>query len=197
MYNALDHVLVWLYARWNMYRQVFGTSENRINLLNELAPAFFKVCQDAIWADIRMELCRLADPAETCGKPNLTLQRLVKLIDPGKHPTVAAEAAALLQEVEQRCVSFREWRNRRGGHRDLDTALERHARPLPGASREMIEDALQCIRDLMNALLGYFDNGAQKYFPGLDPLGNGDALIACLEHTRAHREKLRASWGMP
>jgi hypothetical protein len=92
-----------------------------------------------------------------------------------------------MQEVENHCKSFRDWRNRRGAHRDLDTALNRHARPLPPASRQMIEDALQRISDLMNALLGYFANGAQKYFYGLDPLGNGDDLIACLQHPRARR----------
>jgi hypothetical protein len=197
VYNALDHVVVWLYARWNMYREVFGTSEERINLLNESAPAFFKVCQDAILADIRMELCRLTDPAETCGNSNLTLNRVVSLIDPAKHPSLAAEAGALLQDVENHCVSFRDWRNRRGGHRDLDTVLYRHARALPGTSRQMIEDALQSISDLMNALLGYFDNGAQKYFAGLDPMGNGNALIGCLEHARAYERSLRRQCCMP
>jgi hypothetical protein len=191
VYNGLDHVLVWLYARWNIYRQVFGTSEERIKLLNETAPAFFKVCQDAIWADIRMELSRITDPAETFGKPNLTLKRLVNLIDPAQHPTLAAEAGQLLQEVEKRCDSFRDWRNRRGGHRDLDTALDRHIRPLPAASRQMIEDALQSVSELMNALLGYFDKDTQKYFQGLEPLGNGDTLIAYLERARAQRENER------
>jgi hypothetical protein len=197
VYNALDHVVVWLYARWNMYRQVFGTSEERINLLNGSAPAFFKVCQEAILADIRMELCRLTDPTETCGNSNLTLKRLVNLIDPVEHPSLAAKARALLQEVENQCVSFRDWRNRRGGHRDLETALDRHARVLPWTSRQMIEDALQSVSDLMNALLGYFDNGAQKYFAGLDPMGNGNALIGCLEHARAYEESLRRRWFAP
>jgi hypothetical protein len=40
----------------------------------------------------------------------------------------------------------------------------------------------------MNALLGYFGKGTQKYFYGLEPVGNGDDLIACLEHSRARRD---------
>jgi hypothetical protein len=197
VYNALDHVIVWLFCRWNIFHQVFGTSEERINLLNESAPAFFRVCQDAILADIRMELCRLTDPAETCRKPNLTLQRLVDLIDPAQYPLLAAEARRLLQDVQKRCSSFREWRNCRGAHRDLDTALNRRARPEAGMSRQMIGDALQCVSDLMNALLGHFDNGAQKYFAGLNPIGNGDALIGCLEHARAYQENERLRWHTP
>lgn len=42
VYGALENELVWIHGRWIMYRQLFGTNELRIELLNDVAPSFFR-----------------------------------------------------------------------------------------------------------------------------------------------------------
>jgi hypothetical protein len=144
---------------------------------------------------ISVSICFSIFSRDSLSLASLSLKLLVKLIDPAQHPKLADKAHSLYAEVHEICKPFREWRNRRGAHRDLDTSLNRHADPLPEASRQMIENALQKIDALMNALLGHFDNGKMKFFGGLELLGGGEDLIACLGIAIAHRQEERRKMG--
>jgi len=195
IYNELDHLIVWLHIQWKMYRQVFGTSKERIDLINECAGGFFRICQDSIFDEVRLELCRLTDPAKSGRYDNLTLETLVNLIDSKKHPELAKNVTKLYDKVKKTCKSFRDWRNRRGAHRDLETSLNRHALPLPEASRQMIEDALKSLDALMNAILDCFEPGTTRLFSAAHILGDGDDLIRCLEMVRTHGQEERRRMG--
>lgn len=40
IFEKLKSEVIWLHGQWIIYRQLFGTSEERINLLNDSAPFF-------------------------------------------------------------------------------------------------------------------------------------------------------------
>ena len=80
LYNELSDELVWLHAKWKQYRQLFGYSEERADLLNKASGYFFKIIQDALWDNIILHISRLTDPVKSAGKDNLTFLQLPDLI---------------------------------------------------------------------------------------------------------------------
>jgi hypothetical protein len=81
IYASLENELVWLHGKWNMYRQLFGTNEHRIDLLNDSAPTFFGHLH-WIWLDgIVIEICRLTEKPELGGHDNLVIGQLYERLD--------------------------------------------------------------------------------------------------------------------
>jgi hypothetical protein len=61
VYNALWNDAVWLHAKWNLYRQLYAHSPERVALLAKVAGHFFGVIQDAVFEDVLLNLARLND----------------------------------------------------------------------------------------------------------------------------------------
>ena len=124
VYNALWNDAVWLHAKWNLYRQLYAHSPERVALLNKVAGHFFGVIQDAVVEDILLNLARLNDPPRSRGRDNLTLQRLPELITDAP---LASELQGVVEAASKACEPMRSWRNRRLAHRDLVVALASRA----------------------------------------------------------------------
>jgi hypothetical protein len=61
-FYALWQEVAWLYIKWQEYIELFGKKPSRVDLLNNAAPLFFRIVQDALWYDILMHIARLTDP---------------------------------------------------------------------------------------------------------------------------------------
>ena len=48
VYHALSNDLAWLQVKWAEYKELFGTSSERIELLNSAAGLFFQIVQDTL-----------------------------------------------------------------------------------------------------------------------------------------------------
>src|SRR5579872_6546080 len=95
-WDALDNEVTWLHGSWKVYRQLFGTSADRIDLLNRSARVFFYLIQRVLMDSVQLTLSKLADPPLTAGKQNLTLACLVKDIDGGVDSTLKEQITDLL-----------------------------------------------------------------------------------------------------
>jgi hypothetical protein len=83
VYSALWQEVAVAHFYWKEYVELFGTKHERITLLNETAPHFFRMLQDELWETSLLHLARLTDPANSFGKQdksNLTIQALPALI---------------------------------------------------------------------------------------------------------------------
>jgi len=188
VYKPLEQEIVWLHVKWQLYRQLFGTDEERIELLNDIAPLLFRVCQEVLLDDVIISISRLTDQPRTGNRhstrESLSLRRLVVLIDPGQHPQLRPAVQQKWKKVDSLCKPFRLHRHRRVAHTDLET-IKATGDLLPGISRLMIEDALESIRELMNAICEHFDKATNTYMLA-PPAGiDGDVLI---EHLKTLRE---------
>ena len=76
LFKALWQELAWIHVKWQTYRDLFGHSPERIDLLNKTAPAFFHRIHGSLWEDILLHLCRITDPRQTMSRQNLSLTRL-------------------------------------------------------------------------------------------------------------------------
>jgi hypothetical protein len=61
-WDAFRNELIVLHAKWQQYRKLYGTSDERIGLLNSSAGFFFGLVHDVMWDDIVLHIARLTDP---------------------------------------------------------------------------------------------------------------------------------------
>src|SRR5579862_352192 len=82
VFFALFKEVVWLHAKWQEYRALFGHSPERVDLLNRNAAFFFRVVEDSLWEDVLLHISRLTDPIRSGGNENLSVQCLPFLVNP-------------------------------------------------------------------------------------------------------------------
>lgn len=83
--KLLENQVCWEAIKWEIYVQLFGTSKENIDLLNKFSPVTFKVFQDVLYDDTLSFICKVTEKAKTCGNDNLTINRLLELIDKKKY----------------------------------------------------------------------------------------------------------------
>lgn len=198
VYHELSDEVAWLHAKWNQYRQLFGHSEKRVELLNTVGGHFFRIVQDALWYDVILHLARLTDPIKSSGKHNLTLLILPEVIS---DTSLKQEVKALIDIALSRCSFARDWRNRKLAHIDLTLALKEGAKPLTGVSRDNVESALSAVRSVLNSLsVKYLQRTtAYEYFLAMGGEGNDVIYFirAGLKAEDARRERLRQGKPLP
>src|SRR5438270_3135411 len=98
LYSKLWNECVSLHWKWEEYVALFGTTPERIDLLNRSAPSFFRVVQDTLWENILLHIARLTDPPQSVGKDNLTIRRLPALV----HDQIRSKVDVLLESCAKR-----------------------------------------------------------------------------------------------
>jgi hypothetical protein len=188
VYSALWQEVAVGHFYWKEFVELFGTKPERIALLNETAPHFFRMLQDELWEASLLQLCRLTDPASSGNqdKSNLTIQALPALIEDSKlKETVSSLIAVAINDT----AFCRDWRNRHIAHRDLKLALEQPTTPLAEGSRADVNKALKSIAAVLNALDGHYFQSETRFDLG-GSIGGAISLLYVLgEGSRARAEK--------
>jgi hypothetical protein len=149
VYYALWCEVVSVNWTWNEFLELYGKKSSRIELLNKSAAFFFRTVQNVFWDNTLLHIARLTDPAKSCGKDNLSIQKFPELVSDTLRPSIQA----LVDAAIEKSAFCRDWRNRRIAHKDLKLALEKNpAVPLKTASRETVNEALRAIEDVLNAV---------------------------------------------
>ena len=176
LYSILSNELTWLFWRWSQFVALYSAKPSRLDILNAAAPFFFYVIQDTLWYDTILGITRLAGPAATGGKQNLSVHRLPDLI---ADPTLGQEVQSLLDGLSSVAAFATDWRNRHIAHRDLDVALGRSAKPLPAATKKGIDTALDKLADVLNAVDRHYFSSTTSY--RLSPTtGDAEGLLYVL-----------------
>lgn len=198
VYHKLSNEVAWLHAKWNQYRQLFGHSAKRVELLNKVGSHFFRIVQDALWDNIILHLARLTDPIKSSGRDNLTLLRLPEVIPDA---SLKQEVKELIDTAVSSSLFARGWRNRRLAHIDLALALQSGVNPLPGVSREKVENALSAFRSVLNKLSVKYWQSKTAYEHFIVMGGEGNNVIyfirAGLKAEDARMERLRQGKPLP
>jgi AbiU2 len=122
-------------------------------LLDRVAPGFFSTVSEVLFDDLILTFVSLTDPPEIGGRANLTLARLVGMVDEPESPALRLQADELLCRLQSAASALRRQRNRRVAHRDLqtlkaaqvpaDTPADLFRRtPLPGIGLNHFRDVL-------------------------------------------------------
>lgn len=191
VWRAIDYEVTWLHGRWAIYRQLYGTSETRVKVLNRSAGTFAYMLQNVLLDDVQLGLAKLGDPATTRvkGAPveNLALSNLCQLVTASG--ALVTELPSLLSAYDDACANARERRNKRIAHFDMQTMLNERA-SFRGPSREEVEVALAALRSVMNRISLHFTETQTAY--ELIVLDNdGDSLIGTLKRGLRYLELVK------
>jgi hypothetical protein len=204
VYHELYNEVVWLHAKWLEYRKLYAKSEKRIALLNETAAFFFFTIEAVLRENVLLHIARLTDPPVQGKFRNLTLRRLPDLVT---DKVLADDLQKLVAESLDRCKFARDLRDKQIAHSDLSFAVDVQATPLPGVSRQIIEDALASFRKIMNRLHEAYFQETEVAFNHFITGSGADALVCHLAEgvrsDKRRRERLRQGkplpedWGPP
>jgi hypothetical protein len=183
LYSALWQQLTWLHQKWGDYVALFGTNPERIALLNQTGPTFFRTVQDCLWEDTLIHLARITDPPRSAGRDNLTIKQLPPLLsDQAKR----AELEALIASAVASTTFARDWRNRRIAHRDLLLSLQHPTEPLAQASRAHVTEALDAFGKVLNYISLQYLGSTTMFEFAAEPAAGG--ATSMLFYLRAGRE---------
>lgn len=185
VYNALWNEVAWLHAKWHEYKELYGKTPARVELLNRTAGRFFRLVRDTFWEDTLLHLARLTDPPSSAGRENLTLSRLPSLVD---DPGLRKQLEELLREAQSKIYFARDWRNRHIAHRDLTNALRESAKPLARASRNHVDEALRALAAVLSRVDSFYLKQTMT-FDVIAPMTGGVALLYVLRDGLAARER--------
>jgi hypothetical protein len=165
------------------YRQLFGTSQARFDLLNRFAGILFKYLKRIMEHEVALSLFRLLDPPDTCGKDNLSLERVVNVLK-AHDATVGAALQNQLSTMRGILYHYADLRNKVIAHNDLVTtpAIYNGTSNILFPSRQEVESLLGEIRSFMNRVGEHCGRGTTHFEPPTIALGlDGDDLVANLE----------------
>ena len=160
-YHLLWNKCALLHMRWEEFNELFGKGEEEINVMNTVAPSFFRSVQDMFWEHMLLGLCRFTDRAKVASRRTLSLESLVLI--PQSKPV--SSLAKLVAKAREKTQFAHDWRNRRIAHNDFEHAIDESMRPLAHASRVDVKQALQAIHAALEAIDHHF-TGSTLMFDG-------------------------------
>jgi hypothetical protein len=179
LWSGLKSEVTWLHGRWIIYRQLYGTSSERIDLLNRSAATFFSILQTSLLHDVQLSLSKLGDPAGSGARKNMTLDALVEQLEGLGATHVVTQIRPLVAMYDTTCEKVRHRRNKWIAHFDLATMLASRVTPLEGPSRAEIEAALDALRQVMNCVESHY-TGSTMAYEHFIMMNDGDQLISTL-----------------
>jgi AbiU2 len=171
LYTELANGASRIQVKWKLYKQLYLGSVERIELINKAADWFFRVVQGALVGDVLLHIARLTDSERIRGRQNLTIRQLPAVVPDSVKADVAAPQTAVIAASKP----IREWRNRRGAHTDLATAI--YDEPLPDITIDQVETVLASLRALLNWIEQHYWNAPTKYEEIGTPPGDADACL--------------------
>jgi len=195
LYSALWQEIAVIHSKWAEYVALFGTSPERIELLNKVAPRFFRGIQDSLWEDILLHLARLTDSHRSMGKENLSIRRLPLMPAlRGMSRPIEPLVAAALDATE----FARDWRNRKLAHSDLALTLGLQVQALASASRMDVRQALQTLSAVMNRLSEEFLDATNMFeSDDADALSLMHVIRDGLRHEEERRQRIESGQMRP
>ncbi|MCL1628705.1 hypothetical protein M3N55_08175 [Roseibaca sp. V10] len=130
-----------LRLHWRIYRSFFGTSKERVDMLNSISGTTALVLENSLWHEVIFRICRLSDPKTSLkGKSkNVSITRLEDLIEERSKEEIqksiseAVAASAFAKTLRNKLLAHSDddARNNRGvlitrgSRRDVTNAIDR------------------------------------------------------------------------
>lgn len=183
IFEEIEREVLKLHVRWKLYRTLYGTSEERMDLLNEVDPELFHHFQFCLIDYVVLSLSRLTDPRGSNQRENLSFANLLSKIP---DVPLVEELTPKIESYADSCATFKTLRNKQIAHNDLHYALGLTDEVLPGVSRKDVEVALEIVRSIMNTINGYYKDSETIYTHIITYYNAGDRLLNCLQKGLAY-----------
>ncbi len=130
---------------WMTFKELFSSSQERLDLLQQCARSFFRVYREVLLDEILLSFSRLTDPPKSVKGARVSLRRLllhISNVDKG----FLRKWTDSVSEIDQACSLFRVYRNNQLAHVNLQTVLNSDLHPLPDITVDQIDNALKLIQ---------------------------------------------------
>jgi hypothetical protein len=155
--------------------ELFGTGQERVEVLNWSAPYFFELVHDIFFEATLLRICRLTDPAKQGKKDNVSINLLPPIID----QKIAGIVKDRIAEIKLESVFARDWRNRHIAHHDFALTFDEAAEPLARVTRKMVDSTIGKLNTLLNVVEEHY-TGANIAFEHFIARGQADDLVQVL-----------------
>ncbi len=187
IFERLRSEIIWLHGRWIVFEQLYATSPERISLLNDSAPSYFRIIQQVLLTDIVIYIGRLTNEPKMGRNKNLSLGQISEqLRHSANYNELVTNLDEKLKRVQILSKTPRQYRNKLFAHKDFDLALEK-VEPLPTVTIDTIKSILEVIRDYMNECELFFKDSTTAY-ELFSMKADGKALISRLKKAAAYDE---------
>ena len=190
--KQLWNELVQLHDTWAQYIQLYGSSRERIGLLNETARWFFALLQRVMLRDVFLGIARLTDEPGSGQRKNLTIRVLLDDPEVVARPELCSELERLMNAAATRAAPIRKHRNKYIAHLDHAVAVGAHDDPLPSVLREEISGVVDDFATIYNVHSGAIHDS--NAFFDLDSDGSAEALAQALVDARSWRALQDREW---
>lgn len=188
-YAELWQEIAQLHITWLEYVELYGTKKSRVDLLNDVAPHFFRMVQDRLQEAVMLHIARLTDPSHSLGnkaKSNLTLQNLSALIG---DPNLKVEVERLCLAASKAVEFARDWRNRHIAHRDLQLAIGKNATPLPAIELKQVNEVLASFEAILNTISLHYSKTESRFGLGSRHGGAVELIYVLDDGLRAQKAR--------
>lgn len=175
---------VTLRNEWRIYRSLFGTNPETVELLNSVSGRTAAVLERALFERVLLGLRKLTDPAraQRRNRRSVTIKALLEAYDAKDAPL-----KRLVGKAERSASFARDWSSRKIAHSDFE--FREGTMRLESASRHAVEVAMERIARVIRWISEYHFN--TSFVTHLTPnTGDDCAFLQCLfEGQIAVREK--------
>ena len=184
IFDKLKYEVTRCHYYWIIYRQLLGTNESRIELINKTTPSFFILSQDLFLDYITLQISRLTDPVDYGKFKNFSFYYLFELLKVEIPDDFIKKLSSILEKLQANSSLFRNRRNKFVAHRDLDSINNKSEY---GIARQNVEDVLKIIREYLNEIDFHFFNTTTPYEEFITDLkDDGTALLVRLAKSLAY-----------
>lgn len=150
-----------VHAKWMVYRQLFGTSAERFDLLMQAASWAFTLIEQALLDDVQLTLSKLVD--ESKGTAGLFAMKKALCRLPHYAEWVRTEFDPALRVLATACTELTRRRHEWIAHHARAAVEAEAIKPRMNPARQEIEDALTALRLVMNATHRRFGENQVAY----------------------------------
>jgi hypothetical protein len=187
---AIKSEVDWLHVRWTLYRQVYGTSAERVDVLNRSASMFFTVLQMSMLDEMQQALCRFGDAAGTGLGPDLSLSGLAARLEAAGETAIAKQLKGLVAAYAASCKQMRKRREKFTERPDRESLKDSKLMPLLGPTRDEFEAALEALRAVTKCVETHYTK-SQTVYENFVVSEGGDKLLVALKRGLRYQQLTR------
>lgn len=163
IFHAIFNEMVLLRLHWKLFKEIFGHSEERNDLLNSASPIFGPI-GNSLRDNVVLSIARLFDRPQVCGSDTVSLRAAVKDLS-----LSLADASGLLQELgvlKASCDSIIQLRHKVIAHNDKSLLAGEDSLQAP--SRRYVDETIHRIGEFVRMLWARKYNGEDVGFESPD-----------------------------
>jgi hypothetical protein len=180
----LHEEVLFLFYRWKIYQQLFGSGAENLDLLNRSGSNVFALLQVLTEENMFLTLSRLTDPAQNKEHYNLNLTYLLEKLGPTLTSKLRKNLWERLDSLKKETRTIRIHRNKRIAHLDLSHAQK--VERLPSVGQSDLANSMELLESIMRDIHRAISNADTKYKDPAIAYGcDGKYLLGVL---RAHQQ---------